>query len=81
MKPSRSFAVHVDPDVCDGCAICLFFCKPNVFLLATTLSRRGVYPASVHRPEDCNGCTLCELACPQLAIRVREIRHDASAGA
>jgi 2-oxoglutarate ferredoxin oxidoreductase subunit delta len=67
---ARSFAVHVDPDLCDGCGICLFFCKPAIFELSGELSPRGVFPVMVRRAEDCNGCGLCDRACPQLAILV-----------
>ena len=80
MTRTRMHAVHVDHELCDGCAICLFFCKPVVFTLASSLSRRGVYPATVTSPSACNGCNLCELACPQLAIRVREVSDDARHG-
>ena len=70
-RASRSYAVWVDDKTCDGCGICIYFCKPKVFELSPTISTRGVYPAQVLRAEDCNGCRLCELACPQLAILVR----------
>ncbi len=70
-KRARQFWVFVDEAVCDGCGICVFFCKPVVFEMSTELSRRGVYPALPRSPQACNDCGLCELACPQLAICVR----------
>lgn len=71
-KRKRSFAVYVDDDTCDGCGICVFFCKPNVFVISTELSRRGAFPVVPEREEDCNNCRLCELGCPQLAIYIEE---------
>lgn len=72
-KKRRAFRVYVDHAVCDGCGVCIFFCKPNVFELSSALNTRGVFPAEPARSPDCNNCRLCELACPQLAIFVRDI--------
>ena len=69
-RQKRAFEVAVDAAVCDGCGICIFFCKPVVFRLSEALSRRGVYPAEPINAPGCTGCGLCEPACPQLAITV-----------
>ena len=73
-KEKKVFDVYVDADVCDGCGICVFYCKPVVFEMSQAISRRGVYPALAIQAEACNNCRLCELACPQLAICVKERR-------
>ncbi len=64
------YVVHVDGELCDGCGVCIFFCKPSVFELSRELSLRGVYPALAVRAEACTACGLCELGCPQLALCV-----------
>lgn len=69
-KPPKSYHVSVDDLVCDGCGICVFFCKPGVFELSHELISRGVFPALPLHSEACNNCRLCELGCPQLAILV-----------
>jgi 2-oxoglutarate ferredoxin oxidoreductase subunit delta len=71
-RAARSCAVYVDAAVCDGCEICVFFCKPAVFEMSRALNRRGVYPALPSHPERCTNCRLCEVGCPQLAIAVFE---------
>ncbi len=78
-REARSFAVHVDADLCDGCGICIFFCKPAIFELSSKLSPRGVFPAEVRRGEACNGCGLCDRACPQLAILVAAVGGEQEA--
>ena len=67
---ARAYLVSVDSDVCDGCGICIFFCKPDVFELSQELSRRGFFPARPVRGSACTNCRLCVLGCPQLAIAV-----------
>jgi 2-oxoglutarate ferredoxin oxidoreductase subunit delta len=69
-RARRRVLVEVDGLVCDGCGICVFFCKPAVFEISRELSIRGVYPALAVRPDACTCCGLCELGCPQLAICV-----------
>jgi len=71
-KQKRHFQVHVDHQLCDGCGVCLFYCKPAVFRISPELSGRGIFPAVPETPADCTGCNLCELGCPQLAIAVVE---------
>ncbi len=73
-KRSRSYQVWVDQDTCDGCGVCIFFCKPRVFRLSSELSRRGVFPVIPEKMTECNNCRLCELGCPQLAIAI--VRED-----
>jgi 2-oxoglutarate ferredoxin oxidoreductase subunit delta len=81
MSGKRSFWVGVDEDLCDGCGICLFFCKPAVFETSETLNRRGFTPALALRPAACTGCMLCERACPQLAVVVERVERGDDAPA
>ncbi len=77
MATNGAYRVLVDSETCDGCGICIFFCKPVVFETATRLNRRGFYPASPVRSEACNDCRLCMLGCPQLAVAVEPLGGDA----
>ena len=78
-RGKRCFEVHVDPELCDGCGVCIFFCKPEIFHLSARLNHRGIYPALTDNPELCTGCALCELGCPQLAIAIVEKRRKGDA--
>ncbi len=75
-RKRRSFSVRVDDDVCDGCGVCLFFCKPLVLAQGQAVNRRGAWPVKVVDESRCTGCKLCEYACPQLAIFAKEVPHD-----
>jgi len=49
---------------CKGCDICVHFCPKKVL----EMGKDG--KASVVRLQDCIGCRLCELRCPDFAIQV-----------
>ncbi|MCF8035838.1 MAG: 4Fe-4S binding protein [Desulfobacteraceae bacterium] len=55
---------HIERAWCKGCGICVHFCPKQVH----KLDEEG--KACAVRPEDCIGCRLCELRCPDLAIEV-----------
>lgn len=65
--------VWVDDRLCkgtEGCRICIHVCPEDVLGASDRLSRRGVHPAAVLRPDLCTGCELCMLHCPDLAVSV-----------
>ena len=70
-QASSLYRVHVDGALCDGCGVCIFYCKPRVFALSRALNSRGFFVARPEQDEACTGCRLCELGCPQLAIALR----------
>lgn len=65
--------IHIDPRLCkgtEGCSICIDLCPEKVLGVADKLSARGVHPAAVLHLEQCTGCDLCMLHCPDLALIV-----------
>jgi 2-oxoglutarate ferredoxin oxidoreductase subunit delta len=52
----------MDENMCKKCNICVAFCPKKVFD-----ARAGATPRIV-RPEDCIGCELCVLRCPDFAL-------------
>lgn len=61
---TKQFRIRIDTRRCKQCGICSYFCPKQV--LAQSL---GEYPEAAHQ-EDCIGCRLCELRCPDFAIEV-----------
>jgi len=51
-------------DWCKRCGICVAFCRRNV------LGLRELEGIVLERPQECNGCRLCEEYCPDYAIEV-----------
>ncbi len=56
--------VHIYPDWCKGCGICVSFCPAGVFAMGP----HG--KAVVVREEMCVDCGFCELHCPDFAVSV-----------
>ena len=58
--------IAINKDWCKMCGICIALCPKNVF----EASGEG-YPIP-RRQEECVGCRLCELRCPDFALKVEE---------
>ena len=59
-------AVHIFPDWCKGCGICVAFCPKQV------LEMGNDQKAHVAHPEKCIECALCARRCPEFAVFVSE---------
>ncbi len=68
----KQFSLTINEDLCKGCGICVDFCPKKVFQPSQSISRRGYYIPLVAVAEDCTGCRLCELLCPELAIVIAQ---------
>jgi 2-oxoglutarate ferredoxin oxidoreductase subunit delta len=58
---------------CKGCQICIEVCPHNILALGEEVSEKGFRQIVVGRIEECTGCSMCELMCPDLAITVEEV--------
>ena len=71
MASDGKFSVWLDADMCkgtEGCSLCLAVCETKVLGVAESMNARGVHPAVVAAPDNCTGCGLCVLHCPDLAM-------------
>jgi 2-oxoglutarate ferredoxin oxidoreductase subunit delta len=62
----------------------LAVCPKNVYELSRVRNAKGYLVPAPVRPEDCVGCLLCEMTCPDMAITVTICKEkekiDASRG-
>lgn len=63
-------AIHIDGEICKGCALCIHYCPRGVFAMSSTLNKKGFAIAGAVHPEKCTKCKMCEINCPDLAIFV-----------
>ncbi len=68
----KKYLVIIDDKICKGCGLCVFYCPKNVLKLADKMNQKGYNIAEVINLDDCIGCRLCDIACPDFAIYVQE---------
>lgn len=59
-------------EVCKGCMLCMNNCHFGVIERSEVRGRQGYLLPRISAPEECRGCHMCELVCPDMAIEVRE---------
>jgi 2-oxoglutarate ferredoxin oxidoreductase subunit delta len=62
--------VYVAVEICKGCGLCISYCPREVLRLAKEPNKKGYAVVEVYQPENCVGCRLCEVNCPDFAIYV-----------
>ena len=77
VKQQRNkYRLKVNEFYCKGCGYCIEFCPKKVFGRKAELNSKGVRPPVIARPDDCVGCSQCNLLCPDFAIKIEEIKAD-----
>ena len=70
MKAVKKCRVVVKSEFCKGCDLCINYCKKNVLKSSENLNRQGYHYAEVDAGTECNGCMVCTIVCPEVAIEV-----------
>ncbi len=73
VKPST---VLIDDVRCKGCAYCVEFCPRDVLEMGEELNPKGYALPQVVHEDDCVGCGLCEILCPEFAIHLVPSAHE-----
>lgn len=63
---------YLNSELCKGCLICIAFCPKGVYEFSDNQNKKGVrIPAPVNI-DQCSYCNLCELMCPDQALKVEK---------
>ena len=69
--------IIIRPEYCDGCGVCIAFCKRGHLRIAEGFTVRATHPAETVPGTDCNGCRACILMCPSAAMTLcRDTEED-----
>ncbi len=67
----RLFTIEINQLWCKGCYICIEVCPvEGIFFIEDEVSDKGFRRVGITNLENCTGCKLCELLCPDLSIVV-----------
>ncbi len=66
--------IEIYKDLCKECGICISFCPFKVLDKSDEVNSRGFHPPKVVKENNCTGCRLCELLCPDFAIAIRNFK-------
>lgn len=74
--------VHIEPDVCKGCRVCVETCPNQCIVIGSHFNTIGYQHAVFRGRETCTACGMCFYVCPEPgAITVlRDIDPDADSG-
>ncbi len=67
------FRIEINRDWCKCCYLCVAVCPQGVFARSDKVGQKGKAEQLVEHPENCVGCSLCQLSCPDIAITITEI--------
>jgi 2-oxoglutarate ferredoxin oxidoreductase subunit delta len=67
--------LHLIPERCKGCGMCIDFCPVNVLCLSDQTNAKGYHlPAiTAGKEHSCVHCEFCSLVCPEFAIFATEV--------
>lgn len=62
--------VEINKDRCKSCLYCLSVCKKEVLGIAEKSNKMGYRYIEVKNQENCIGCKMCAMMCPDAAIQI-----------
>ena len=73
MKKINHIHISIDKKLCkgvDGCGLCIHVCPKEVYKISDSLTDKGIKPPEPVNIDQCSGCMLCMMYCPDFSIVV-----------
>ena len=67
--------IEIDKALCKGCQICAEVCPRDVLVMADAPDKWEGTLAEIKNIDTCTACMLCEIECPDYAIRVFSVKE------
>jgi 2-oxoglutarate ferredoxin oxidoreductase subunit delta len=62
--------IEIEKELCKECHLCISACKKGLIASTSEINSKGYHPVEFQKSEECTGCTLCAIVCPEVAIEV-----------
>jgi 2-oxoglutarate ferredoxin oxidoreductase subunit delta len=62
--------IVIHQEKCKGCLFCVSACKKGVLIPGTSPNKKGYHYIKAEKPENCIGCKMCSIICPDAAIEL-----------
>lgn len=64
------FHIEIDSSRCKECGYCVKTCKKGVISIEEKVNEKGYHYAVPSSQENCVGCSMCAIMCPEAAIEI-----------
>ena len=68
LRKKAKGTVVIVAERCKGCGFCVEFCPPKCLEFTNQYNAKGYHPPVLARTDDCTGCDMCGIICPDFAI-------------
>ena len=62
--------IKINQELCKECHLCIYACQKGCITPTKEYNSRGYHPVCTKNENECTGCTLCAIMCPEVAIEV-----------
>jgi len=69
VKPKIKGKIVIETELCKACGFCGEYCPKGSIRFSSRYNQKGYYPAEFFG-EECTGCAICALVCPEAIIEV-----------
>jgi 2-oxoglutarate ferredoxin oxidoreductase subunit delta len=69
-KTAVKHIVKINAEMCKGCGLCIAYCTKKMLRESEQLNKAGYHYAEPGDMDQCSGCLICTLVCPEVIIEV-----------